>query len=422
MRRSRVSTHKQRFPDFLETVSTRFAKISHAEIDAEIEDWLARIGNALDLDRCVIGEYQAERDDFSAIYLWTREGFPPAPPYRASEVIPWIASRVRAGEIVAVDGKASLPREARTDRKWLSSREGPRAILVVPLVIGDRVAGGMVFADLHGERHWRPALVRRLKVIANIFANALERKRSAMENDRLREELQNSSRANLVGEMAAAIAHELSHPLGAILANAQAARRQLQSPRPDLRELADTVDDVIAGERRAAEYIDRVRTIFKRSQIVVAPQPAQMILDSAASLMRDDLQAKGIALDIDVQPGLPAILADRVGIEQVLINLIRNAAEAVLEKSGSPHRIIVRASKGVPSQVEISVTDTGPGIEPTIARRLFEPLFTTKENGTGLGLAISRSIVRSHGGDIHVRSEPGDGATFSFTLPAPKDK
>jgi signal transduction histidine kinase len=417
MRRSCTSKHKERFPDFLETLSTRFARISHQEIDSEIEGWLARIGSALDLDRCVIGEFEPDSGDFAAVYLWTREGFPPAPPYRASEVIPWIASRVRAGETVAVDSAGSLPAEARTDRAWLSSPEGPRAVLVFPLIIGDRVVAGMVFADLHGERHWRPAITRRLKVIADVFANALERKRSAVETDKLRAELRRASRANLVGEMAAAIAHELSHPLGAILANAQAARRMVENPHPDICELAATLDDVISGERRAADYIERIRTIFKRLQINAEPQSVQPILASATSLMLGDLQAMGIELESEAEPGLPLVLADRVGIEQVLINLIRNAADAILEGNGNPRRVSVRVASGGPSHLEIAIADTGPGIDPTTLARLFEPLFTTKENGTGLGLAISRSIVRSHGGDIYVKSKLGAGTIFSFTIP-----
>jgi signal transduction histidine kinase len=275
----------------------------------------------------------------------------------------------------------------------------------------------MVFADLHGERHWRPALTRRLKVIADIFANALERKRAAMENSRLREELRKASQANLVGEMAAAIAHELSHPLGAILANAQAARRMLEKRNPDVCELAETLDDVIAGERRAADYIERVRTIFKRSQVNAAPQEVRNILDSAASLMRGDLQAVGIVLITEVEPDLPSVLADRVGMEQVLINLIRNSADAILEGTGNPHEITVRAASAGTSFVEIAVSDRGVGIDPKSRSRLFEPLFTTKESGTGLGLAISRSIVRSHGGEIHVTSTSGEGTTVSFTIP-----
>jgi signal transduction histidine kinase len=422
MRRSRASKHKERFPDFLESFSTRFARISHQEIDAEIEGWLAKIGFALNLDRSTIGEYQPETGDFAAVYLWTREGFPPSPPYRASEVIPWIAGKVRGGAIVAVRGVDYLPAEAERDRQFMSGPIGPRSVLVIPLIIGDRVVGGITFADMHGERIWRPGLVKRLKLVSDIIANALERKRSAMENSRLREELRKASRAYLVGEMAAAIAHELSHPLGAILANAQAARRMVEKPRLDLCELTATLDDVISGERRAADYIERVRTIFKRSRINTAPQRVQKLLDSVASLMRSNLQATGISLVIEVEPDLPLILADRAGIEQVLINLIRNAADAILESNGSAHRITVRASAAGPSQVEIAVADAGPGVDPKILPRLFEPLFTTKESGTGLGLAISQSIVRSHGGNIQVKSEPAVGATFSFTLAAVNTK
>lgn len=416
-RRSRTIGHTERFPDFLEILSSRFARISHAEIDAEIEGWLARIGDALGLDRSVIGEFQPETGDFAAVYLWTREGFTQAPPYRASEVIPWIAGKVRAGEIVAVPSVRHLPPEAHRDREFMSTPVGPRSVLVLPLIIGNRILGGITFADMHGERVWRPALIRRLKVIADILANALERKHSAMETDKLRETVRKADRANLAGEMAAAIAHELSHPLGAILANAQAARRMVENSSPDLQDLAETLDDIISGERRAADYIERIRTIFKRSQIHAKPQSVQRLLDSAAALMRGDLQTMGINLETQVDPDLPLILADRTSIEQVLINLVRNAAEAILEADSISHRVTVRAFRGVPSMVEVAVTDTGCGIDQEILPRLFEPLFTTKRNGTGLGLAISRSIVRSHGGEIHVKSSLGAGTTFSFTLP-----
>jgi signal transduction histidine kinase len=417
MRRSHASRHKERFPDFLESFSTRFARISHQEIDAEIEGWLAKIGFTLNLDRSTIGVFQPETGDFAAVYLWTRKGFPPAPPYRASEVIPWIAGKVRNGAIVAVRGADYLPAEAERDREFMLGPIGPRSVLVIPLIIGDRVVGGITFADMHGERVWRPALIRRLKVVADILANALERRRSAMENNRLREQLRKASRANLVGEMAAAIAHELSHPLSAILANAQAARRMVEKPDPDICELAATLDDVISGERRAAGYIERVRTIFKRSQINAEPVPVHSILASAKSLMLGDLQAMGIELETEADPNLPLILGDRVGIEQVLINLIRNAADAILEGNGKPRRITIRAANGGPSHLEIAIADTGPGIGQKTLARLFEPLFTTKENGTGLGLAISRSIVRSHGGDIYVKSKPGAGTTVLFTIP-----
>jgi signal transduction histidine kinase len=399
-------------------LSKRFARISHHEIDNEINSWLERVCRSLDLDRSVIGEYIPDKGDFRATYQWTREGFPRGPMVAASKVIPWISAKVRAGEIVAVSDADSLPPEAECDKHFMLSPVGPKATLVMPLIIGSQVVAGITFADLHGKRRWTPQLIRKLSLVTDIFANAIARKRAEIETDRFREETRRTAHFALMGEMTAAMAHELSHPLGAIVANAQAARRMLDRPNPDLAELREALDDVIAGERRAASYIDKVRSLFKRSEPRTESLQVERVLNAAASLMRSDLPMKEIAFAIEIAPDLPTIRADRTGLEQVIINLLRNAAEAIAETKCSERRVTVRAFPLDSSRVGIAVSDTGKGVETKALGKIFQPLFTTKTNGTGMGLAIVRSIIESLGGEIQVHSEARRGSTFQFSLPA----
>jgi signal transduction histidine kinase len=417
MRCSQSLDRRERFSDLLSVLSTRFARIHHVEIDAEIEHWLERVGRSLNLDRSVIGEYLRNSSDFQVTHQWTREGFPIAPKVLASEVIPWILTRVRSGEIAVIPGVSFLPPEAERDRNFMLHPLGPKATVVMPLIIAGKVVGGITFADLHGERRWPSALVRKLGLVADIFANALERKRSAMEASRSREETQQAARFTLMGEMTAAMAHELSHPLGAILANAQAARRLLESPRPNLGELREILEDVISGERRAAAYVEKVRSLFRKSELHIVPLKVDRVLDATTSLMRSDMLRRGISLQIEIESGLPMIRADRVGIEQVIINLVRNAADAICESECSARRVTLHASRRDPLWVRIAISDTGKGIDKKDLDKIFQPLFTSKAKGMGMGLAIVRSIVESHGGEIYVRSDAGAGATFEFTVP-----
>lgn len=191
------------FFDLLGLMSATFTRVFHDQIDTEIDHWLERTGRALDLDRLVIGHYLTETRDFRAVHQWTRNGFVRAPMFAASEVIPWISTRTRAGEIVAVPGVGFLPPVARCDKRFMLSAIGPKAVLVMPLSVGDKLLAGMTFADLYGERLWPPALVSRVKLVADIFANVLERRRAAMETNSLREEVRQTARASLIGEMTA---------------------------------------------------------------------------------------------------------------------------------------------------------------------------------------------------------------------------
>jgi signal transduction histidine kinase len=410
------------FSELLGILSTRFVTLSCDKVDPEITGWLERLCRQLGLDRSVIAEYLPEKGDFYTTYQWTREGFPsaPGPMAAASDFLPWVSANGATGHIVTVPDVSALPVEAARDRNFMLA-EGPKAILAVPLIAGGRLLAGLTFEDLNGPRQWTSSLLPQLKLVADIFGNALERKRAAAEMNSLRDEAQRTARLALAGEMAAAMAHELSHPLGAILANAQAARRLLEGSQPNLGQLKEALDDVITGERRAAAYIAKVRSLFRTSELHTEALQVGAILDAVTSLFRSDLQARDISVQIQIEPGLPMVAADRVGIEQVMINLIQNAADAVCDGERSERRIALRALRVGPRWVSIAVDDTGNGIDRTDLGRIFEPLFTTKSKGTGMGLAIVRSIVEAHGAQIRVRSERGAGTTFQFALPVADD-
>jgi signal transduction histidine kinase len=419
MRRAQSLDREERFSELLGAFSSRFARISHDKIDAEIGEWLEQICRSLALDRSVVAEYMPARKEFYTIYEWSREGLPPGPGpmLAASSVIPWISGRVAAGEVMPVHSAEALPAEAQRDRNFMLGSTGPKATLVMPLIAGARLLGGITFEDFRGTRQWMPSLVTRLNLAGDVFANALERRRTTVEMNSLRDEVRRTAHLARAGEMVAAMAHELSHPLGAILANAQAARRLLEGSQPNLVQLKEALDDVITGERRAAVYIAEVRSVFRRSELHTEALRLDLVLNGVVSLVRSDLRARNISLKLQIERTLPMVAADRVGIEQVMINLIRNAADAVCACLRYRRQIVVRVSRADSRSVKIAIEDTGNGIDSKDLGRVFQPLFTTKPKGTGMGLAIVRSIVEAHGAQIRVHSELGSGTAFEFTLP-----
>jgi len=405
------------FSVVLEQLSYAFARVPSGEIGTQIEHWLEKIARCLGLDRSVAAEFLPEEEDFRVLYQWTREGFPPMPKYSSADFLPWVASRIRASATVVMPRISALPATAARDREFFLGPLGPEATVVLPLVIGDKVMGAVSFADFHQERLWSPALLRRFRLVSDIFANAISRQRSAIESRRLQEKARKLANFALLGEMTATIAHELNHPLGAILANAQAARRMLERTRPNLGDLREAVDDIVAGERRASNYVERVRSLFRNDQVPTEPLQADEILGAVASLIRNEMMMLGISLQIDVEEGLPNIVAHRTGIEEVMLNLLRNAADAVTMGNSTTRLVRVRAFRQDLHWVTIAVSDTGSGIDTKHLDRIFEPLFTTKVKGTGMGLSIVRSLVESQGGQVRVVTSPAPGATFEFTVP-----
>jgi PAS domain S-box-containing protein len=235
-------------------------------------------------------------------------------------------------------------------------------------------------------------------------------------------ELAHVSRVSLAGEMAGALAHELSQPLTAIAAFARGCLRLLAGPVPEPEALYEGVSEVVQQAERAGDVLGRLREFMRggasqRALVEVGP-----LIDTAVGLARAEAVQNEIEIEVRVDPGLPAILADHIQIEQALLNLLRNAIDAIAI-AGSEERLIVLEAhcKGFHA-IQISVADSGPGVIDEVANSLFEPFVTTKPEGMGMGLSISRSIVESHGGRLRMVQNVGSGATFVFDLPTDRHK
>ena len=244
-----------------------------------------------------------------------------------------------------------------------------------------------------------------------------ERKLAEQEAQRLQHEITHAGRVSMMGQLAAALAHEINQPLGAILRNAEAAELLLQHPSPDLDEVRAILGDIRADDERACAVIDRMRGLLKRHTLDRQRLDLSALVGEVAALVRADAARRQVKVDVDVPGDLPQVLGDRVHLQQVLLNLILNGMDALNGTSPEARRVSVAARRDGAGVVEISVGDAGPGISTAALARIFDPFFTTKPEGMGMGLAISRTIVEAHGGQIWAENTHGGGAAFRLTLP-----
>ncbi|MGE5844393.1 MAG: sensor histidine kinase, partial [Syntrophaceae bacterium] len=232
-----------------------------------------------------------------------------------------------------------------------------------------------------------------------------------------REELAHVTRVSTLGELTSSLAHEINQPLAAILSNAQAAQRFLSQDQPDMKEVGEILGDIIRDDNRAAEVIRKIRSLLKKEETRYETLNLNDVIEEILNVIRNDTALTAVSMEKEYDPSLPSIWGDRIQLQQVILNLVLNAAEAMKEAGTEDRRLIVRTSKRDGRFAEVSVRDVGPGIEENIASRLFEPFYTTKSGGLGMGLAISKDIVKSHKGEIRALNNPDRGATFSFTVP-----
>jgi PAS domain S-box-containing protein len=247
-----------------------------------------------------------------------------------------------------------------------------------------------------------------------------ERKQAEAEAHRSRAEIAHLSRVTMLGELSGSLAHELNQPLTAILSNAQAAQRFLAGDQPDLNELRDILHDIVADDQRAGEVISRLRRLLKQGEVTHLPLDLNEVVQDVLKLVRNDLLNHDIRLQAEFAPDLPAIEGDRVQLQQVLLNLIVNATEAMVTVGADDRRLRVLTERADADHVSVAVSDRGIGIPPAALGKIFDPFYTTKAGGMGLGLRVCRTIVEAHGGRIGAEPNADRGMTFRFTLPAAK--
>jgi C4-dicarboxylate-specific signal transduction histidine kinase len=227
--------------------------------------------------------------------------------------------------------------------------------------------------------------------------------------------LARASRITTVGALSASIAHEVNSPLAAILANAQAAARWLRRPVPEIGEASAALDDVVTEATRARDVIARTRSYLGNAPRASAAVDLLQAARDANLLVEGELRLHRAAVHIAAEGDIPWIDADAIGLQQVFVNLLLNAAQAMAEGDGP--RDVTVTIRATGDAVAVDVSDTGPGIAPERRARIFEPFHSTKAGGMGMGLAICRNLIDAHGGDIWADAAPGGGAAFHFTLP-----
>lgn len=220
-----------------------------------------------------------------------------------------------------------------------------------------------------------------------------------------------------IGEMAAGMAHELNQPLTAIANYAQACERLLARPDTDLAEVRQALREITSQAVRAGDTLRHLRTLARNQPIERASTDINSVIAEILPLMQNDARAQGATLALERADGLARVSIDRVQIQHVILNLVRNALEA-LTTGGSPAPQVTISSRSSGAHVEVTVCDNGPGLAAPIAERMFDPFFSTKESGTGLGLPISHTVVTAHGGTLGYRANHPNGACFFLLLPA----
>jgi signal transduction histidine kinase len=344
--------------------------------------------------------------------------------WRYADDLIWLSDRCR--DVLGITKKGKIPRSLFLENIHPDDRpefersfqallpDQPQFEIETRVLLGETKE--LRWVASRGRAHFDPTGQMDRLFGASIDCTARRNAQSIAEQQR--DQIAHLTRVATLGQLTGSLAHEITQPLAAILSNAQAAMHHLRSGLTHTGELNSIISDIIADDRRASEIVHRLRSMVRKS----APQFANVapleVVQEMVRLMHSELIQRGITLTLESKPGLRAIRADRVQLQQVLLNLLINATDAVTGKP-PPQRVIeVVAEPEEDSMVKISIGDHGPGFTPAQLSTVFEPFQSTKPQGLGIGLWISRMIMESHGGKILLANRPEGGALATMLLPS----
>jgi signal transduction histidine kinase len=406
-------------------ISAALIRTPHHRLGGAIDDAIAEVGGVLGADCALV----AKRESRGVVqhHVWERGRRNGSARTVSLDILAAILGRLHGGRTLVWENRDEFP-SARHEEP---PGDQPASGIFVPLQVGG-TRGGMLAIVARAPRSWPARAVETTERLAEMVAAALDRianqsavtreqegRRNAEAETRvLREHLAHAGRVTMLGELAASLAHELNQPLTAIYTNAQAAERLLDRKRPAIGEALGALQDLGQDCRRAGEVLGRLRKMFRRHETERVPVAVGPLIEHVLRLLHEDAVARGVDVVLDVAPDLPRVNGDCVQLEQVVMNLLVNAFDAVMGVDGT-REVTVRAS--APGGIlALSISDTGPGISPGDLDRIFEPFFTRKPNGMGMGLSICRTIVEAHGGHIGARNGRERGSVFELSLPAVK--
>jgi C4-dicarboxylate-specific signal transduction histidine kinase len=254
--------------------------------------------------------------------------------------------------------------------------------------------------------------------VSGVFADVTARKTAEAEAELQRNEITHLMRVAALGELSGGIAHELSQPLAAILANAQAAQALVGAGRWDKEMITQILEDIVEEDRRAGQVIHRLRRLLKKGERQSALLNLNELVHATLGLLHSELLDRRIALKVDLHSELPLVSGDTIQLQQVLLNLMMNSMEAMTSTALAERKLCVATQVTREGYVEVILSDRGCGFTTDQLRRIFQPFFTTKQHGLGLGLAICSTIVTSHGGRLTLTNGDEGGATALISLPA----
>jgi len=404
--RRRVEEALQRTHGELESrVQRRTAELARAneELQAEIahrlsaEEALRKQASLLDLAHDAI----IVRDMDDVIVYWN-SGAERTYGWRREEALGKIAQRLLQSsypsEIESI--KTEVIREGRWEGELAQTRRDGRQI-----VVASRWA-------LQRDDEGRPI------AMLQINTDVTERKRAEEALHLAQAELAHMARVTTMGELAASIAHEVNQPLTAVVTDGNACLRWLGGAKPDLDEAREAATRIVREGKRASDVLCRIRSLLKKSPPQMAQLDINELIREVLALTRQEILRNQVSLRTELGAGIPAVTGDRVQLQQVMLNLVKNAIEVTNVMSEGPRELLVASKTHGPDRVVVAVRDSGAGIDPRNLNRLFSPFFTTKPEGMGMGLSISRSMIEAHGGQLWGMPNEDRGATFQFSLPA----
>jgi signal transduction histidine kinase len=420
-RLKRAEHEAKRFETLISKLAKTFCDAAPGDFDRQMSQSLRLVVDELDLDWASLLEFDCIARAWNQSLAWCRPQVPPQPACIPEGKVPWITAELSAGRVVAVSGLKDLPNAI--DRDTLVAR-GARSAVAIPILNNPDLRGAVVFATASRARTWSHHFVEQLRIFSEIISiaflkrdleTAVRESGDRLQRERL--ELAHAHRVSLLGEFTSGLAHEINQPLAAIVANAQAAEMMLATGRARRAVVGEAVTDIAADARRASQVIARLRAMLRNDTPVRVPIDIAACAAETVDFAFRKLRDGGITVHQSSAVTNP-VMGDPVQLQQVFLNLIVNACEAIhAARDGAREISISTAAAGV-DRLEVAVRDTGVGFGDEDLERMFEHFVSTKPSGLGMGLAICRSIVKAHGGRIWATRNDDRGMTFHVELPS----